>query len=230
MRNWGIVVTVFYAAVVTLLFTYGAMILAEGGDGKPLLPEYFNFHETFLEGAWIPVLIVVAAQILLLFLAVDTSWRRMKPQRHAKVTAGLVGLMVATLTVSAFFALGMAHSGDDFLGSEFEDVSEATVSAIVLTIVVVIWAVWAVLFYMYSKRVSNIIDSAVGWLIKGSILELLIAVPCHIMVRQRNECCAQFVSAWGIATGIAIMLMAFGPSALFLYRRKMQDYQSRSSG
>jgi len=67
-----------------------------------------------------------------------------------------------------------------------------------------------------------------SWLIKGSVLELLVAVPCHIIVRQREWCCGQYVSAYGIAAGIAVMLLAFGPSALLLYKRKLDEYKDRS--
>jgi hypothetical protein len=236
MRNWGIVVTAFYALVVIFLLTYGAILLAEAGSGETYLPEHYEFLEHFLGGAWVPVLFLVCGQVLLLFLSVDSSWRRRKAQRHAMVTAALVGTMVFILAISVFFAVGMAHSGDGFelvLESWFdlvpEDWSDESLLTLGLTSVLLIWGFWGVLFYTFSKRVSNVVDSAVNWLIKGSVLELLVAVPCHIIVRQRDECCAQFVTAYGIATGIAIMLMAFGPSALFLYQRKLSEYKNRSS-
>ena len=235
MRNWGIVVTVFYAIVVLLLLSFGATLLA---DGLGTIDEWSWMDLSGFEYLLIPILFLVAGQVLLLFLSVDTSWRRLKPQRHAKVTAGLVGLMVAILFVSALLAVGMAIWGDNVdvaIGSWFEDtrlegMSENAVSVLMLAIVFLIWIFWGAVFYAFSKRVSNVVDSAVSWLIKGSVLELLIAIPCHIIVRQREWCCAQYVSAWGIATGIAIMLMAFGPSAMFLYKRKFDDYKSRTSG
>jgi hypothetical protein len=231
MRSWGIVVTAFYVLVVTLLLSYGVILLAEaGGDEITGLPESFqDFAGSIVEGTWLPILILVCAQILLLFLSVDTSWRRMKTRRHAMVTAGLVGLMIVILTFAAFFAIGMAYSGDNFfditLDSWFQKLPEDSDLPVVLATILLIWGFWGVLFYVFTKRASNVVDSAVGWLIKGSVLELLIAVPCHIIVRQRDDCCAPFISAYGIATGIAIMLMAFGPSALLLYQRKLQEYK-----
>lgn len=233
MRNWGIVISAFYVVVVILLFSYGLILLAEAGDVVTGIPESLEeFLQNFLEGVWAPVLILVVGQILLLFLSVDTSWRRMKPQRHAVVTTSLVGLMVAILALSALFAIGVAYSGDTFLEFVFESWTEnlpgSSVLSIVLALVFLIWACWGVLFYTFSKRTSNVVDSAVGWLIKGSVLELLIAVPCHLIVRQREQCCAPYMSAFGIATGIAIMLMAFGPSTLFLYQRKLGDYMDKT--
>lgn len=226
MRNWGIVVTAFYAAVVILLFSFGFILLAEGW--QPFGSWDLSDAEDLIIVALIPTAILVCGQVLLLFLSVDTSWRRLRPQRHAKVTAGLVGMLVALLFISGFFALGMAYSGDDFMASAFPDMSEIQALSAILISIAVIWAIWAVVFYMFSKRASKVVDTAVSWLIKGSVLELLVAVPCHIIVRQREWCCAQYVSAYGIAAGIAIMLLAFGPSSLLLYKRKLDDYKDRS--
>jgi hypothetical protein len=235
MRNWGIVVTAFYALIVTLLLSYGISILADGWQNADL--SYAGSMEDMLFGAIGPVIFLVCGQVLLLFLSVDTSWRRMKAQRHATVTAGLIGLMVTILFLAALFAVAMALWGDKAdiaIASWFPDswgrnLSEQSVLVILLASIILIWSVWGVVFYMFAKRASNVVDSAIGWLIKGSVLELLVAVPCHVIVRQREWCCAQYVTAYGIAAGIAIMLMAFGPSALFLYKRKLADYEHRST-
>lgn len=227
MRNWGIVVTAFYVVVVILLFSVGVLALAEGW--RPTLDSWnLSDAEELVSMALIPTVILFCGQVLLLFLSVDSSWRRLKPQRHAKLTAGLVGMLVALLFISGFFALGMAYAGDDFMASAFPEISDGQALSASLISVVSIWAIWAVVFYVFSKRASKVVDTAVSWLIKGSVLELLVAVPCHIIVRQREWCCAQYVSAYGIAAGIAIMLLAFGPSCLLLYKRKLDEYKDRS--
>lgn len=227
MRNWGIVITAFYALVVFLLLSFGLVLLSE---------DWWAFEswdqgdlEELIFFALIPTAILVCGQVLLLFLSVDTVWRRLKPQRHAKVTAGLVGVMVTVLSIAIFFAIAMAHSGDNFDIPILEEIIPVgSELSVFLATIAVIWGIWGVVFYTFAKRASNVVDSAVSWLIKGSVLELLVAVPCHIIVRQREWCCAQYVSAYGIAAGIAIMLMAFGPSALLLYKRKLDEYKDRS--
>lgn len=225
MRNWGIVVTAFYAIVVLLLLSFGVVLLAE---------DWWAFESwdqsdlvELMSYSLIPTAILVCGQALLLFLSVDTSWRRLKAQRHAKVTAGLVGILVSILSVAVFFAIAMAHSGDNF-DVPVLVVREGLEIGVLLATIAGIWGVWGVVFYRFSKQSSNVTDSAMNWLIKGSVLELLIAVPCHIIVRQREWCCAQYVSAYGIAAGIAVMLLAFGPSALLLYKRKLDEYKDRS--
>lgn len=222
MRNWGVVITAFYAVVVSFLFTYGVALLAE-----PDAIGSQNFR-IFAESVitWVPILIILGAQILLVFLSVDSSWRRLKPQRHLMVTVSLVGFLVAILTVAIVFVIGVAYSGDDFEAVAWiKELPENLQLAAIFASPILIWAFWAGLFYAFSRRASNIVDTAVSWLIMGSVLELLIAVPCHIIVRQRDECSAPMYSAYGIATGIAIMLLAFGPGVLFLYRRKLGDYK-----
>lgn|GEM_PF-2160057 len=57
----------------------------------------------------------------------------------------------------------------------------------------------------------------------------LVAIPCHIMTRQRNDCCAPFVSDLGIAAGISVMLLSFGPGVLFLYSERLRRLQPRNS-
>jgi hypothetical protein len=54
-------------------------------------------------------------------------------------------------------------------------------------------------------------------MLRGSILELLIAVPTHIAVRHRNDCCAGFGTFVGLTLGISVMLFSFGPAVFFLY-------------
>ena len=64
---------------------------------------------------------------------------------------------------------------------------------------------------------DSLLKRVTRWLLRGSILELLIAVPSHVIVRRRDDCCAPAGTFWGIATGISIMLLCFGPGVFFLF-------------
>jgi hypothetical protein len=48
---------------------------------------------------------------------------------------------------------------------------------------------------------------------------MLVAIPCQLIVRRRHDCSAPAVTSFGIVTGVAIMLISFGPSVLFLYKK-----------
>ena len=61
------------------------------------------------------------------------------------------------------------------------------------------------------------------YLIAGSVLELLVAVPSHIIVRRRDECCAGLLTGTGICLGVVITLVSFGPSVLLLYYRRFKQ-------
>ena len=41
-----------------------------------------------------------------------------------------------------------------------------------------IWLLWGIVFYLYFRNSTQVMTRAVSWLLKGSVLELLIAVPC----------------------------------------------------
>jgi hypothetical protein len=84
---------------------------------------------------------------------------------------------------------------------------------------------WGIVFFLYARRVPQWAARVSGWLLRGSVLELLIAVSCHVIVRHREDCCAPVFTGFGIATGMAIMLLSFGPSVLFLYKKRMKQYE-----
>ena len=217
MRNWGIVVTAFYALILIVL----------AGAGVPWLADSLNWWESF-GPAWIGVAAMVAGQALLLFLSVDSSFRMRRQRAHIKVTATLVGFMVAFLFMGLFMTLAVTPTVDQKLFSWLGFVPANFEVAAVVAAALLIWAAWGVVFYLYSRRSSNVVQTAVNWLITGSVLELLIVVPCHIIVRHKNDCTAPYVSAYGVASGIAVMLLAFGPSVLFLYSRKLQEYKEKA--
>ncbi|MGA3131209.1 MAG: hypothetical protein ABSD59_10435 [Terracidiphilus sp.] len=94
---------------------------------------------------------------------------------------------------------------------------------------VILWVLWAVVFYLYFRKSGSSIARAISWLLKGSVLELLIAVPCHVIVRRRDDCSAPVATSFGIVTGIAVMLLCFGPSVLFLFKKRLDGYSVNKS-
>ena len=228
MRKWGILISAFYAFILLVLVVPGVVFLA-GPD--------FSDHalrDTYADWlVWITVLIVLSAQALLLFLSVDTSHKRLKPRTHILVSCAVVALLTALLSTAVILSLGVAIRGDKFFDF-FDDFSKRFLDndkyfGIFWIIIFwgTLWLLWAILFYFYYRNSSPVITRIISWLLKGSILELLIVVPCHIIVRRRHDCSAPAATSFGIATGIAIMLLSFGPSVLFLYKKRLDSYSSR---
>lgn len=225
MRRWGIIVSALYAAVVLGFLVPSIVVLAR----LPLEPgEGFQWWLVYTaEDAhyWLPFIIpwalmLIGGQALLLFLSVDTSWRRFKPRRHIAFTAALTGMMAAFLIVSCLFSLALAvhRKALDWL------LAGLPLGVWILIVWAITWIAWGFVFYRYYRGSSKMLERVVSWLLRGSVLELMIAVPAHVIVRSRGDCSAPLLTGWGIVTGLAIMLMCFGPGVLALYRKRIASY------
>ncbi|HYL91603.1 MAG TPA: hypothetical protein VEW69_00445 [Alphaproteobacteria bacterium] len=204
MRKWGVVITVLYAVVLLCLVVPTGVLLAKGS-----LAEVYKDAWT-----WGLVTILVTCQAVLLFLSVDSSPQRPKPRAHIALSYLVTGILFTLLAVFAVLCVGFAIKADD-------------VSPLVWWIALVV--VWMIPFYLHMQNSNTMVARATSWLLKGSVLELLIAVPSHIIVRRRHDCSAPIVTSFGISTGIAIMLLAFGPAVLLLYKKRMDEYRSRGT-
>ena len=96
--------------------------------------------------------------------------------------------------------------------------------------VAVFWVIWALIFQRFAKsdEPDALLKRVTRWLLRGSILELLIAVPSHVIVRRRDDCCAPAGTFWGIATGISVMLLCFGPGVFFLFVERFGRLKPKS--
>ncbi len=84
------------------------------------------------------------------------------------------------------------------------------------------WIGWAVVFGRWSRTsgAQAMVEAQSRWMLRGSILELLVAVPTHVVTRGRAECCAGFLTFFGITMGLSVMLLAFGPAVFFLFHAR----------
>ena len=223
MRKWGIVICLFYAAIVFGLLIPAGMVLAGDTHTLNLLfsKDMLDMFSEWL--SWVPIAAVIAGQAILLFLSVDTSFKKLKPRAHIAVSVAVGSMLFALLLFAGLSSLGAGVFGDHFIdrfwASDFQ----------VFATWVAIWAAWGVIFSFYVRGSAERISRAVSWLLKGSVLELLIAVPCHLWVRRRGDCSAPIATSFGIVTGIALMLLSFGPSVLLLYKKRLDSYASPHS-
>lgn len=223
MRRWGIIITAFYALTLIVVLP-GLLALAD--------PVNFSLAAYKDTQFWLWMALPIAGQALLLFLSVDTSWRKRRARRHIRVSIVTVALFFTLLFVAGAFSLAAGIAGDTGIDRAsryllwFVDASSPWSGA---AVVLEYWILWAILLALYVRGVSARLSRVMSWLIKGSVLELLIAVPSHIAARQRDDCCAEPVTAWGIATGIAVMLASFGPAVLLLYKQRLDRLKPRDA-
>jgi len=145
-----------------------------------------------------------------LFVPVELSLKRPKAQISV-----LWPILASGLTVGVL-GTGAAVSINEFIRKENADSTSASLPWGVL---LGLWALWTVVFYRTSRDVParDVVTRQCRYLLKGSILELLVAVPTHIVARMRDYCCAGFWTFLGIAFGVAVMLFSFGPGVFFLF-------------
>ncbi len=79
------------------------------------------------------------------------------------------------------------------------------------------WVWWGFRFRKYAQSSPDGLMSGVrSTMYKGSVLELLVAISCHMWVRWRGDCSAPAYTFAAICTGVATMMMAFGPGIFIL--------------
>ena len=252
MKRWAIL-TVFLYALALLVLTLPVVLIAFGNWGlkndnaglKDALAIYANW------AYWVWLAVLVAGQFLLLLLPIDLSERRLPSRRKLKIPvivttfflmnlflAGLLSMLCAIFKEGGFGIFAM----NDLIGrlanalnhlpppTNTQD-SNWQSSLGFLVPVLVFWLAWAVIFRRATRSddPDALLKRATRWLLRGSILELIVAVPSHVIARRRDDCCAPIGTFWGIATGISVMLLCFGPGVYFLFVERIGRLQPKGT-
>ena len=150
----------------------------------------------------------------LMIIPVRAARRRPITRRSIWIPVIASGLLAAALVLGGGLAL-----------CEYFRATDQPAARIVLGASILTWLIWSGVFALValSGRERSVGMKLHRWLIAGSVLELLVAVPTHVIVRRRQECCAGILTGFGICIGVAIMLVSFGPSVLLLYYRRRKQ-------
>lgn len=176
---------------------------------------------------WVVVGVFVLAQAALLVVPVRAAKNLRIKQRHILIPSLAAGLMMGVLIICGMLALLCAVFADDVF-EVFEHQWRAWLAFVGGP--VLFWALWTPLFWSFSYTTPEPrqwMRRVVRWLVIGSIVELLVAVGSHIVVRRRGDCSAPFFTFWGIAAGTAVMFMAFGPGVFYLFAERRKRMLSR---
>jgi hypothetical protein len=223
MRIWGLVITLVYVLIVALLYGVGTFILA---GGVPATDD----SEFMIIAASSTIALLLLCQVALLVVTVDGERKWLRQRRPIWLAVLNISLSLGILTVSILFAIWAAVAGDEALDFLVGTGGSALrTSTVVFVCIVGLWAFWALVFRRYRDGGEHGIARLFRWLYGGSVLELLVVVPCHVIVRSRGDCCAPFLTGYGIATGLAVMLLGFGPGVIYLYQKRLAGYRARAS-
>jgi hypothetical protein len=218
MRRWALVVVGLYLAAL-LTLTWPALFAAFGSASHGW--GDFSARDAAQVFGWWPywiwLAIMALGQFALLAVPVQVAARRPTARRPLILTVLASGLMISGLVVGFFFSLieFVVHFNPQATASDQPDWSiPATLILGGLT-----WIAWSVVFYRLGRKSEprDIITRQCRLLFKGSVLELLVAVPLHVIARHRDYCCAGAMTFVGIAMGLAVMLFSFGPAVYFLF-------------
>lgn len=206
MKRWVILVAVLYALMLAVL-ALPVFLLAFVPE-HPSAKDVGDFFGAWQLWLWLAVMGL--AQAAMLAVPVQFATRRPMARRPLALSVAAGALMMGALVTGAILALE-----EFFLRDKAPDWSAW--AAIALGVLA--WAVWGWVFYRLGRNSEprDFVTRQCRWLLKGSILELLIAVPTHIVARCRNYCCAGLMTFVGLALGMSVMLFSFGPGVFFLF-------------
>jgi len=218
MAKWAFVTVLLYICLVVVVFMPLVAWAAFFNDS-----DAFDIIECYTVWQfWLFCGIITAIQALMLLFPVKTTAEAPKPQRLIWVPVITAALLFSILVLGVVWSILMAIWGDDILDDYFYWASFA--------FVIFCWSLWLFVFYRFYRHVEarTLFRRITTWLIRGSIVELLVAVPSHIIVRRRDDCSAPGFTYIGIAAGLVIMAIAFGPGLFFLFRQRFERMKPRS--
>ncbi len=232
MKSWAILTALIYALALLLLtvpivgIAMGQWIRSGNSTTLTIDDNMLKFYVYWWYWVWLGVM--MAGQALLLLLPINVAEKRLPARRPLKIPVIVAGFFLANLVFAGLVAVFCAIFKEEgfgifgfltpFKAGEVSPSDTQTVLGMIIT-VLVFWFIWAVVFRDFARadEPDSLVKRVTRWLLCGSILELLVAVPSHIIVRRRGDCCAPLGTFWGIVTGISVMLLCFGPGVYFLF-------------
>jgi len=214
LKRWAVLVVLIY--FLALLALTGPVFLVSfyphvgAHDLADLISEW---------GYWAWMGVMLAGQAVLLLVPVNMAMGRPTTRRSVLWPVLASGLMAGLLVTGAALSIWEFVKKDKAL-----DLMEGSEGHWLL-IVLVVWAAWGLVFYRTSRSAAaeDVVSQQCRYLLRGSILELLVAVPTHIVARYRDYCCAGVYTFVGMSCGVSVMLFSFGPAVFFLFVQRWKQ-------
>ncbi len=230
MKRWAVLVVVLY--LLALLALTGPLVMigfyhsgqtvnlangatvALGVTKSDVMDLYSSW------GFWGFLAVMGLGQAVMLLAPVSLSLQRPATRRSVLWPVLASGLMMGLLMAGAGVSLYEFIKGEGALWLLDK-------LQYLLVVVITVWALWSYVFYKIYRGAppGDAIAQQCRSLLSGSILELLVAVPTHIVARSRDYCCAGYLTFLGIAFGVSVMLFSFGPGLYFLFAARWKKLQ-----
>jgi hypothetical protein len=213
MKRWAFLTVVLYAFVVSFL-TVPILLLLGDGDGWEYVGGFFAF--------FLPILVLI--QVVLLLIPVSAVQARPVAKRTVVSSAAIGAFPLAVLLTCFVWFILLMIFGEETAMAEWLGWGN-------LSLLFCLWVFWGVLFYRRFSPESpgSLTEAITRWLLAGSILEILVAIPSHILSRHRDECCAPGFTLFGLVTGISLAVMAFGPGVFLLLAARVKEKRMAQS-
>jgi hypothetical protein len=221
MKRWAVVVVVLYVlTLIALTWPLWYIAFYPRGDLREVadvvsMPAY-----------WMWLVLMAFGQAAMLLVPVSRTSSRPVHRRPVIWPALASGLMMALL------ACGFVAAVYEFLRKDkaldvFDDYLPLCLAGIAGC-----WLVWTLVFYRVNRGADamDVVTRQCRLLLKGSILELLVAVPTQIVARYRDYCCAGALTFLGIAFGLSVMIFSFGPGVFLLFVHRWRQLHPHLAG
>jgi hypothetical protein len=219
MKRWAVIVAILYSlmlGVLTLPVLLAALWPLEDFANVPQGLKTIQ-KAALIYGEWrwwIWLAVMGLAQAAMLAVPMRAATRRPMSRCPLALTVLAGGLMMGALVTGGIYSLCEFAFANNAIGHNV-----SLTNWIAPGMGVVAWCAWALIFYRMSRLTEpkDFVSRLCKLMLKGSILELLVAVPTHIVARCRDYCCAGLMTFIGLTLGISVMLFSFGPGVFFLF-------------
>lgn len=208
MKKWAWIVVILYAGII-VAFTLPTLVILFGLNITDLAIKNIFTKWPY----WAGIFALLISQVALLIVPIRAQEKRPITKRILLSPIIAAAFMMGLLSGSFILCLAETIKQSDYINHSTQW------WWLTLLVLLATWLFWALIFYRKSKNVEplSLIEKLCRVIFRASILELLIAIPTHILARHRNYCCAGFGTFWGIVFGMALIVFSFGPGVYFLF-------------
>jgi hypothetical protein len=183
------------------------VLLIAGLALGPVVTRSFNWNDSL---AWLGLAVfLVGSQLVFILVPGSTDCLMPVRQRRLVVPMLIGSLMMALLVGGLVISVGelaMLSSADDW-------------PVMFWMVTAAMWVFWSCLFWILvrGRRRFSALGCMVTCILAGSLLQLLVTIPSHIIVSRRPGCMVGMFTAVGLFAGLFVMTWAFGPGIALLF-------------